>query len=146
MTAPLNRPCAPARRCLQAQLPRLAAALFAGSLTLLAQAQDGTAASAPSRSIVGGIVDQAAEAGRTVGSEARKVGSGIAQGAREAASTAASGARQIWRGAREEGQRVGSAASSTARDLKSATTAATTAATTPASQAPAPVETRSTTR
>lgn len=117
----------------------LAGALCALALLPLAtQAQSDSAASAPNRSIVGGIVDQAAEAGRTVGGEARKVGSGIAQGAREAASAAASGAKQIWRGAKTEAQRTGSAASAAARDLKSSTT--------PASQAPAPVETRSTAR
>jgi hypothetical protein len=119
--------------------------LRAAALTLAAlalspsvRAQEGAAASAPNRSIVGGMVDQAAEAGRSVGSEARKVGTGIAQGAREAASAAASGARQIWTGAKSEAKRVGSAASSAAKDIKSSGT--------PASQAPAPVETRSTTR
>lgn len=115
-----------------------AIALTALALPLAALAQAESAASAPNRSIVGGIVDQAAEAGRSAGSEARKVGSGIAQGARDAASAAASGARQIWGGAKSEAQRTGNAASAAVKDLKSSTT--------PASQAPAPVETRSTTR
>lgn len=124
-------------RVIRAAGPALLTAALALGLPQAGLAQ-GSAASDSNRSIVGGIAEQATEAGRTVGSEARKVGRAIAQGAREAASTAASGAKQVWTGAKEGAHRAGVAASSAVRDMKSHAPAA--------SQPPAPVETRSTTR
>lgn len=96
-----------------------------------------SAASAANRSIVGGVADSAREAGRTIGSEARKIGSAVAQGAKEAASAASTTAKEVWSGARQGAQRVGAAASAAGRELKGSPAA---------SQPPAPVETRSTTR
>lgn len=126
---------------------RLTACLFtaAVALTLLpgsvraqpaaAAAASGSAlpASGAGSSIVGGVVDQAREAGRQVGQEARRLGGTAAQGAREAASAASAAAKEAWRNARQGARQVGEAASAAKRELSERRAA---------SQPPAPVEHR----